>query len=221
MKTKIGRVSRNAAEEIHVSLREVNGQQYVELRVSNRSEGHHLIALTTQESITVPVDLLSDLCRVLAQTQYHLALEEMAHASSPARGTPKGAGKPATRDGTDQRDNRRSRRREPRVPIRLPAKCYLLGAPQSAPSRPKIGQVTGQIWDVSSGGAQVWLPERFPVMSRLAIVMPIGEPMFRGHAEVLGATLQPRGGKYRHNVRWLPLNTQAKVALSKLIGPSR
>jgi hypothetical protein len=215
----LGRVSRNASEEIHVSLREINGRPHVELRVYNRPEGHGPISLPAEEAITIPVDMLSDLCRLLAQTQYRLALEEQEQVQSLARGTPQGVGTPATSYGAGQRDHRHSRRREPRVPVRLPAKCYLLGAPHSAPSRPKTGQVAGQIWDVSSGGAQVWLPERFPVMSRLAIVMPIGEPMFRGHAEVLAATLQPRGGKYRHNIRWLPLNTEAKAALSKLIGP--
>jgi hypothetical protein len=212
----IGRVSRNASQEIHISLREVNGRQYVELRAYNRSKEHGPNSLPAQEAITVPVEAISDLCRLLAQTQYRLTLEELAQPPSRAKVTPPGAAKPDTHRG-----HRHSRRREPRVPVRLPAKCYLLGIPQSSPSKPKTGQVIGQIWDVSSGGAQVWLPERFPVMSRLAIVMPIGEPLFRGHAEVLAATLQPKKGKYRHNVRWLPLNTQAKVALAKLIGPAR
>jgi hypothetical protein len=221
VKTNLARVSRNDSEEIHVSLREINGRPYVELRVCNRADGHGPISLPAEEAITIPVNMLSDLCRLLAQTQYRLALEEQGQVLSFPSGTPKGAGTPANSSPAGQRDHRHSRRREPRVPIRLPAKCYLLGAPHSAPSRPKTAQVAGQIWDVSSGGAQVWLPERFPVMSRLAIVMPIGEPMFRGHGEVLAATLQARGGRYRHNIRWLPLNTQAKVALSKLIGPRR
>lgn len=221
MKTNLARVSRNASEEIHVSLREINGRPHVELRVCNRPDGHGPNSLPAEEAITVPVDMLSDLCRLLAQIQYRLALEEQGQVPSVPRGTPKGAGTSTNSSPAAQRDHRHSRRREPRVPIRLPAKCYLLGAPNSAPSRPKTGQVAGQIWDVSSGGAQVWLSERFPVMSRLAIVMPIGEPLFRGYGEVLAATLQPRGGKYRHNIRWLPLNTEAKVALSKLIGRRR
>lgn len=219
MKTNLARVSRNASEEIHISLREINGRPHVELRICNRPDGHGPISLPAEEAITVPVDMLSDLCRLLAQIQYRFALEEQGQVLP--RGMPKGAGTRTNSSPAGQRDQRHSRRREPRVHIRLPAKFYLLGAPHSAPSRPKTGQVVGQIWDVSSGGAQVWLPERFPVMSRLAIVMPIGEPMFRGHGEVLAATLQQRGGKYRHNIRWLPLNTEAKVALSKLIGPRR
>lgn len=218
MKRNLGRISRNASEEIHVWLREVNGQQVVELRVYTTVKDRNPLSLPPQEAITVPVNVLSDLWRILARTQYHLAAEEVARDLSRAEDVTPTAGKRATPSRAYRRDHRHSRRREPRVPVRVPAKCYLLGTPHAAPSKPKTGQVMGQIWDVSSGGAQVWLPERFPVMSRLAIVMPIGQPLFRGHAEVLAATLQPREGKYRHNVRWLPLDAQSRAALSKLLG---
>lgn len=213
MKRNLGRVRRNASEEIHVWLREEDGEQYVELRVYSHSQGENSLSLPPQEAITVPVGVLPDLWRILTRTQFHLATAELARVPPPAE--------EKTKRGAEGRGHRRSRRREPRVPVRLPVKCSLLGSPASSPSKPKTEQVTGQIWDVSSGGAQIWLPERFPVLSRVALVMPIGDPIFRGHAEVLGATLQPKSGKYRHNVRWLPLNAQAKAALSKLIGPPR
>ncbi|MEE9125280.1 MAG: PilZ domain-containing protein [candidate division NC10 bacterium] len=221
MKTNLGRVSRNESEAIHVSLRKADGRQYVELRVYSRSKRHGRVSLPAREAIAVPVSVLSDLCRILTQTQYRLLTEQLGHGSSPAHGITKRARKRGTLHGADGRGHRANRRREPRVPVRLPVQCYLLGAPRSSPSKPRTGQVTGQIWDVSSGGAQIWLPERFPVLGRLVILMQIGEPIFRGYAEVLGATVQPRGGMYRHNLHWLPLNPQAKAALSKLTGPSR
>ncbi len=211
MKRNLGRISCNASEEIHVWLREKDGKQYVELRVYSHAHGDNPFSLPPREGISVPVDVLPDLWQVLTRAQYRLATEELANDPAPAREIPK--------RGALRRDDRQSRRREPRVYVRVSVKCTLVSAPASSPATPNTGRVTGQIWDVSSGGAQVWLPERFPVLSRLALVMPIGQPFFRGHAEVLAATLQPKRGRYRHNVRWLPLNAEAKAALSKLLGP--
>ncbi|MBW8058531.1 MAG: hypothetical protein FVQ86_11045 [candidate division NC10 bacterium] len=69
--------------------------------------------------------------------------------------------------------------------------------------------------DVSS--APVWLPEQFPVCSHLAVFMRIGELIFRGQAEVVEAASHPKGGNYRHSLRWISLSPLAKAALSKVI----
>ncbi len=81
--------------------------------------------------------------------------------------------------------------------------------------RKNPSSITRTETDVSS--AHVWLPEQFPVCSHLAVFMRIGELNFRGQAEVVEAASHPKGGNYRHSLRWISLSPQAKAALSKVI----
>jgi hypothetical protein len=95
--------------------------------------------------------------------------------------------------------------------------CYLLKtSPDTLSSKPLPERVAGEIRDVSGGRAGVWLPEQFPISSRLAILMRIGETSLRAQAEVVGAAPHPEDGYYRHSLQWLSLSPQAEAALSKL-----
>jgi hypothetical protein len=217
----LGRISRNESEEIRVSLQEIQGDLYVELRVSARPARQGRASLPQQQAIVVPLDALPDLCRVLVQAQDHVLRDGLMQAPSRAQKTITEAGEAVALPGTDPRAPRRYHRREPRIPVRLPVECYFLSTQDSSPSEPMEERVTGEMKDVSGGGAQVWLSEHFPPPSHVAVFMRIGKLTFRGQAEVVESASQPKDGKYRHNLRWLSLNDQAKAALTKLIGTPR
>lgn len=104
-------------------------------------------------------------------------------------------------------------RQESRIPLEVPVGCRLLDAADSCPAEPLIGEIK----DVSQGGAQLWLSRRLPLFSRVKVFMRIRELNFQGRAEIMGAEVRPKGGRYRHGLRWLVLNAQAKTALSQVI----
>lgn len=221
MNKDLGRVSRNDSEEIRLTLREVRGELCLELRVYTRSAHHGGMPVPDPEAIVVPIRALGHLCRLLEQIQDRLIKEGLIEAPSSAKVITMQAGEPVTVClGDPEATPSPNTRSEPRMPIQLPVECYLLRTPDIWPSKPLPGHVTGEIRDVSSGGAQVWLPEQFPISSHLAILMKIGEMTFRGQAEVVGVAPHPKDGYYRHNLHWLSLSHQAEAALSKLVaGP--
>jgi hypothetical protein len=76
--------------------------------------------------------------------------------------------------------------------------------------------VNGETEDVSTGGAQIWVSERFSLYSRVEVFMRIGGMNFQGRAQVVGAEVHPKSGRYRHSIKWVGLNAEATAALSKL-----
>jgi len=215
----LGRISRNESEEIRVSLQEVDGELCVEVQISSRPARQGV--LPEQQSIVVPLDTLSSLCRVLVQSQDRVLRDGLMRTASRPRETMPDAREPVTVRDADPRRPRRYNRREPRIPVRLSVEAYPISTQDSSHAEPGGEKVTGEMKDVSNGGAQIWLSERFPPPSRLAVFLRIGKHTFRGQAEVVGSGPRPREGRYRHNLRWLSLNDQAKAALSKLTGTPR
>jgi hypothetical protein len=208
MKKDLDRVSRNDSEEIRLTLQEIRGELCLELRVYTRSAQRGGTPIPDPEAIVVPVRVLPELWRALEQSHDRLVKEGLAEEP----------GDPATLCLGDLQAATPNTRLDPGPAVKLPVECYLLGTPSDTwSSKPLSGRVTGEIRDVSSGGAQAWLPEQFPVSSRLAILMRIGDQTFRGQAEVLGAAHHPEDGYYRHSLRWLSLSPQAEAALSKLV----
>ncbi len=224
MKNSFGRVSRNASEEIRVWLQEAEGDPCVELRVYNRSGQQGGVSLPEPEGLVVPVDALWDLIQVLEQTYDYLlkeglvdipSMRNLISADDPIKLHL--VVDPPTQTQADSLGSPANKRREPRVPVKLSVECYLMGAPDTWPSE----KVTGELRDLSSGGAQVWLPEQFPVGSRLAVMISIGELIFRGQARVVGVAPHPQDGNYRHNLQWVPMDPQVKATLSKIIDTAK
>jgi len=209
MKKDLGRVSRNDSEEIRLTLQEIRGELCLELRVYTRSAQRGGTPIPDPEAIVVPVRVLPELSRALEQSHDRLVKEGLTEEP----------GEPATLCLGDLQAATPSARPDSRPSVRLSVECYLLGtSPDTWSSKP--GRVAGEIRVVSSGGAQAWLAEQFPISSHLAILMRIGEQTFRGQAEVVGTAHHPEDGYYRHSLRWLSLSPQAEAALSKLVdGP--
>lgn len=221
MKKNLGRVKRNESEEIRVSLKDLNGELHVELRVYGRSKGQGGMYLPEPETMAVPVRALLDLCHVLEQTHDTLLKEGLLQLPSLTNIIDLGAGDPVTLQLLQQPNPPPDVRQPRRVAVKLPFECYLLGAPETWPSKPLPERVTGEIRVLSDRGAHVWLPEQFPACSHLAIFIKIEEPIFRAQAEVVEVASHPKEGHYRHSLEWRSLNPQAQAALSRIIDTAK
>lgn len=216
MKKALDQVNRNQFEDISLSLWDVHGAPHVELRVYRRAARPGADTLPRTEGISVPVDVLPDLLRMLEQTQERLIRQGLVHLQSSAAVTTTMEGGEMVPLGISvPRSRRGDCRRESRTALEVPAGCRLLDATDSHPSEPLIGEIK----DVSQGGAQLWLPRRLPLYSRVEVFMQIGGLNFQGRAQVVGAEVHPKNGRYRHGLRWLNLNPEAKVVLSKILLP--
>ena len=211
MKKKFGRFIRHESGEIQVSLEEVQGQTYLDLRIYNRAAHHD--ENSRPEQIAVPLRMLGDLCEILHQTKEDLVKEALIEAPSPDEARSTEAHKPVF----VLRAEEPRRQSEMSAPLTLPAECRLLSAPKSSPTKPTTEQVTGHTRDLSPGGAQIWLPEQFPIGCHLAVFMRTGELTFRAQAEVKGVASNPEHGYYRHNLKWMVLDPQARTALAQII----
>ncbi len=213
MKKKPGRVSRTTLEHICVSIREIQGIPYVDLRVYRQSARLGGDGVQGMEGITVPLSLLPELLRQLDESQERLFQEMLKNPRSHAK--PR---KPAA-DETDEHDKANHTmaprrllgdRRGCRVLLKVPVECRHWPAVDS-------DAVRGETEDVSVGGAQVWLSERFPLLSPVAVSMQIAGLPCQLLAEIVSVGLRQKDGRYRHGLRWLGLNAQAKSALSQVI----
>ncbi|MFQ5802731.1 MAG: PilZ domain-containing protein [Candidatus Methylomirabilales bacterium] len=201
---KLDQVRRSQSEDICVLLRDVQGAPHVELRVYRRPEGPGGDPLPGTEAIAVPVNVLQDLLRMLAQAQKRLAQDGLVQTKS---------GDPDLLPSAAPRGFRSDARREPRVPVKLSVGCRLMnaGVPHSGTA------VFGEVKDLSIGGAQIWLPERFSLFSKMEVLMRIGGLDFQGRADVVGAEVHPTREGYRHSMRWQGLSNHAKATLSQAI----
>jgi hypothetical protein len=215
VKKDFGRVSRTESGEIHVSLQEIQGELYLDLRIYSRPSSDE--GGSEPETIIVPVHMLRDLCQVLEQTKEDLVKEGLVDIPSLDTVISTKASKPVMVLQAEPSGSPADKRREPRVDVRLPVECHLLSAPKDWPTKPVTEQVTGETKDLSHGGLQVWLPEQFPVGSRLAVFIRAGELTFRGQAGVRGVAADPQHGSYRHNLQWHMLDPQARTALLQIM----
>lgn len=78
---KLDQIRRSDSEDICVLLRDVRGALHLELRVYRRPEGSEE-ARPGPEAISVPVNALQDLLRMLAQAQERLAQDGLVETKS-------------------------------------------------------------------------------------------------------------------------------------------
>jgi hypothetical protein len=204
MTEKLGRVVRNQWEDIWVLVDREGDEPRLELRLhSHEQSGEAEAEKGGEEWIGLPVRLLPDLLQVLTSAQdrlWELGLLERSRAGGRPRSL----------------SRRADARQHPRVAFDPATECRIVDpeGPEAARS------IVGQIKDVSQGGAQAWLPHRFPQLKQVDIFMTIEGVNFRGRAEIVGpdepekAALQ--GGLYRHNLRWVALHAQGMAALSRI-----
>ncbi len=79
---KLDKIHRSDSEDICVLLRDVQGAPHVELRIYRRPESPDEDPLPGTEAISVPVNALQDLLRMLAQAQERLAQDGLVQTKS-------------------------------------------------------------------------------------------------------------------------------------------
>ena len=202
MTDTLGQVALNPLEDLKLSLITIRGEPHVELRVYARTATGTASGLPGVRAIALPLSLFPEVLRVMTEAKDVLATHRLIFPSI----TPRVATPPGRTDS----------RKDPRVHLSLPVECRLLDPTTFWPGK----WVTGEIKDLSIGGAQVWLPECFPCFKQIEVFGKIEGTAFRGRAEIVGADPMkkaPKNGRYRHSLRWVGMDTRAKSALSKLV----
>jgi hypothetical protein len=100
--------------------------------------------------------------------------------------------------------------------VKISVECRLLDPTTFRPGK----WVAGEITNLSVGGAEVWLDERFPRFRQVEVFGEVDGTVLRGRGEIVGADLlrtAPRNGRHRHSLRWVGMDTFAKSALSRLV----
>lgn len=213
-----GRVRRNESEEIRLSLQEVNGELYVELRVYGRSKGKDGAYLPEPEALVVPVYVLPELCRALEETHDSLRHEGVVESPALENLITVDTGSSAFVEFAKEPPAVAETVSDHRVAVSLPFECYLLGAHSDTRRSQSIpGHVFGEVRILSRRDALVWLPEKFLPGNQLAVLIRIEELSFRGQAEIAEVAPQPRDGKYWHRVEWRSLTPRAEEVLSTII----
>ncbi len=217
---RLGHVARNPSEDVWVLLQDVQGVPHVELRVYGHPVPGYPAPLPGREGISLPVELLPVLLRVLTQAQEALAERGLLAAPpAPAAAKPWGGAVTLHPAGPPVVPGRRDKRRHARVPVNLTVECSIVDPGRFRPPKP----VVGQIMDVSSGGAQAVLSERLPHSQDVDIFMVINGTVFQGRAKIVGTEMEakgtPKAGPYRHHLQWIVLDANAKAALAKVLPP--
>lgn len=216
MDERLGCITRNQGEEIWVCLREAGGSPHVELRAYERRAVPRGDLAPGKERLALPVDLLPTLVKTLTQAQDALANRGLLYLPPATITTHMERGEACALGLEDRRKNQPVRK-YPRVNLNVRGECRLLDKKDFWPGRP----VVGEVMNVSAGGAQVCLPQRFPRFSQVELFMVVDGMVLRGRAEVAGADSAvqggPSGGPFRHSLRWVGLEGPASDVLAKVV----
>lgn len=208
----LGQMALNPFEDLKIFLMKIRGELHVALRIHARAAPDSASGLPGGRSLVLPVKSLPEILR--AMTEITEALSKRSLTSVPETGgvenwqstTPPVPGPPARTDS----------RRTPRVHVRIPVECRLLDPTTFWPGKWAAGEIT----NLSVGGAQVWLDERFPRFRQVEVFGEVEGTVLRGRGEIVGADLMrtaPKNGRHRHSLRWVSMDTFAKSALSRLV----
>jgi hypothetical protein len=154
--------------------------------------------------------------KTLSHAQETLVHRGLIYVAPPPKVTHMERGNPVGLD-MDDRPRAQAARQHPRVTLNVRGECRQLDKKDFWPGKPVVGEVL----NVSAGGAQVCLPQRFPRFSQVELFMVVDGMVFRGRAEVAGAdAVAQRGtatGQFRHSLRWMSLEGPARSVLAKLV----
>jgi hypothetical protein len=197
-------------------MRDEGAGSQVELRTYERRAAVKGELAPGKERLAVPLDLLPTLVKTLTKAQDTLANRGLLYIPPTATTTHMERGDLLAL-GAEERPRSQAARKHPRVPLKVRGECRLLDKKNFWPGKPVVGEVL----NVSAGGAQVCLPQRFPRFSHVELFMVVDGMIFRGRAEVAGAdaALQsgPASGQVRHNLRWVSLEGPARDVLAKVV----
>jgi hypothetical protein len=212
MTDTLGQVVLSRFEDLKISLIKIGGEPHVELRIYARAASGNAGVLPGGRAIVLPVSLLPELLRAMTVAKEVCIERELIFL-------PKTQGTETWQSGTASVAGLRARtdsRRSPRAHVRIPVECRLLDPTTFWPGK----WVAGEITNLSVGGAQMWLDERFPRFRQVEVIGEVEETVLRGRGEIVGADLirtAPKNGRHRHSLRWVSMDTFAQSALSRLV----
>jgi hypothetical protein len=216
MDERLGHLTRNQDDEIWICLQNEGASSQVELRAYERRAALKGELAPGKERLAVPIDLLPTLVKALTHVQDVLANRGLLYIPPAAMTTHMERGE-FFAVGAEERPKSQAARKYPRVTLKIRGECRLLDKKDFWPGKPVVGEVL----NVSAGGAQVSLPQRFPRFSHVELFMVVDGMVFRGRAEVAGAdaALQsgPACGQFRHSLRWMSLEGPARDILAKVV----
>ncbi len=211
---RLGKVVGSSLEEVWVSLQEVKGRPHLELRVYKTPPNGEAAPQTGREPLLLPVEQLPHLLRVLTQAKELCVNRGMLYDPRPATAVIMDGGNAIT---IPLAIRSTEARHEPRVRLHLPAECRLVNPDRVWPTKP----LSGEIRDISKGGAQVWLPQRLPRFKQVDVALAIDGRGFQGRAEIVSVEMEtkrdPQTGCHRHGLRWIAVEPKAMEILSGAI----
>ena len=182
MGERLGHLIRNQEQEVWISLQDVRGEQQIEIRLYERDASAIAELAPGKEGIFIPVDLLPVLVKALSRAQEALMNRGLLYVPPTSQVTQLGRGD-SVGFGAEERPKSQAARQHPRVPLNIRGECRLLDKKDFWPGKP----VAGEVLNVSAGGAQVRLPQRFPRFGQVELFMVVDGMVFRARAEVAGA----------------------------------
>ena len=216
MAERLERLLYNQTEEMWISLRTEEGDPQVELRMYGRTGAAGAEPVRAAEAVAIPASLLPSLVRALSHVEKTLITRGVIYVPPSSKITHMEQGSSLT-VGTEGRGGAQPARQHPRVTLNVRVECRLLDAKDFWPSPP----VSGEIIDVSLGGAQVCVAKRLPRFAQVEVFMVVDGLVFRGRAEVVAADIghgRPADESgYRHSIRWLALESHAREVLTKIV----
>lgn len=216
MAERLERLLCNQTEEMWISLRTEEGDPQVELRMYGRTGAAGAEPVRAAEAVAIPASLLPSLVRALSHVEKTLIGRGVIYVPPSSKITHMEQGSSLT-VGTEGRGGAQPARQHPRVTLNVRVECRLLDAKDFWPSPP----VSGEVIDVSLGGAQVCVAKRLPRFAQVEVFMVVDGLVFRGRAEVVAADIghgRPADESgYRHSIRWLALESHAREVLTKIV----
>jgi hypothetical protein len=216
MGERLAHLIRNQEQEIWISLQDVRGEQQIELQLYERDASAIAELAPGKERICIPVDLLPVLVKALSRAQEVLMNRGLLYIPPTPQVTQLERGN-SVGFGAEERPKSQAARQHPRVPLNIRGECRLLDKKDFWPGKP----VAGEVLNVSAGGAQVRLPQRFSRFGQVELFMVVDGMVFRARAEVAGADAieqkDATAGQFRHSLRWLSLEGPARDVLAKII----
>ena len=209
-----GKIVCSKLDEVWVSLQEVHGKPHLEFRIYSTPPPGAPAPIPRREAIALPIDQLPNLLRVLTHAQELCISRGLLYAPAPASVV-------TMQDGLSvslpQRERTTKARQHPRVPVQVPVECRLVEPEKFWPA----SSVSGEIRDLSLGGAQVWLRQRFPRFKDVNVACIVDGKGFQARAQVVSVELEshkdPQTGLHRHGLRWVAMEPRARQILTDVI----
>ena len=210
----LGKITCSQLEEIWLSLQEIKGRPHLEIRSHGAVAPGKTSPIARSEPISLPLDQLPNLLRLLIQTQETCIRRGLLYVPSPDSGVTMERGETI---GTPLAKRTTSARRDLRVSVQLPTECRLVDPEKFWPTT----AVSGEIRDLGTGGAQIWLPQRLPRFKQVDVSLIIDGSGFQARAEIVSidqeSKKEPKTGFHRHGLRWVAMMPKSKEVLREAV----